>query len=353
MLELGAQTGPGIDGVIARAALDQRQIGTFHHFRVVRGPCVSARNCARASRRARGATSRLSLPPRAAFPSPSRLSAGSEAMADAEAVWALDFDGVICDSCGESSLAAVRAAKELWPTLFDEVPHEVEDRVVADMRIVRPVVETGYENVLLVRLLLEMLRPNRAGQSSAVSQGLTIGDLLQRWEHDIKPRAMKEWGVEKDPLVHLFGDVRDRWIAQDLPSWIAANALYPGTAEALRLSPGEVYIVTTKQTRFVQLILQDMAGISFPVERIFGLGTGPKVEVLQQIQALPHHQGSTFHFVEDRLATLRNVIKTPALDQWNLYLGVWGYNTEEERKAAGEIPRISVVDLDTFCQKLK
>lgn len=26
-------------------------------------------------------------------------------------------------------------------------------------------------------------------------------------------------------------------------------------------------------------------------------------------------------FVEDRLATLRNVIKTPALDKWNLYLG--------------------------------
>ena len=26
-------------------------------------------------------------------------------------------------------------------------------------------------------------------------------------------------------------------------------------------------------------------------------------------------------FVEDRLATLRNVIKDPALDQWNLYLG--------------------------------
>lgn len=26
-------------------------------------------------------------------------------------------------------------------------------------------------------------------------------------------------------------------------------------------------------------------------------------------------------FVEDRLATLQNVVKDPELDQWNLYLG--------------------------------
>lgn len=31
-------------------------------------------------------------------------------------------------------------------------------------------------------------------------------------------------------------------------------------------------------------------------------------------------------FVEDRLATLKNVIKTPELDKWNIYLGRWWGN---------------------------
>jgi hypothetical protein len=33
-------------------------------------------------------------------------------------VWALDFDGVLCDSVGESSLSAFKAAEILWPEIF-------------------------------------------------------------------------------------------------------------------------------------------------------------------------------------------------------------------------------------------
>lgn len=35
-----------------------------------------------------------------------RVSAGSSAGGKEREVWALDFDGVVCDSCGESSLSA-------------------------------------------------------------------------------------------------------------------------------------------------------------------------------------------------------------------------------------------------------
>lgn len=31
---------------------------------------------------------------------------------------ALDFDGVLCDSVGESSLSAWKAAEKLWPEIF-------------------------------------------------------------------------------------------------------------------------------------------------------------------------------------------------------------------------------------------
>ncbi|KAG5565827.1 hypothetical protein RHGRI_001668 [Rhododendron griersonianum] len=58
-------------------------------------------------------------------------------------------------------------------------------------------------------------------------------------------------------------------------------------------------------------------------------------------------------FVEDRLATLKNVIKEPELDGWSLYLGDWGYNTQKERAEAASIPRIHLLQLSDFSKKLK
>ncbi|KAI9107578.1 hypothetical protein K1719_021615 [Acacia pycnantha] len=58
-------------------------------------------------------------------------------------LYALDFDGVLCDSCGESSISAVKAAKVRWPGLFDCVGSATEDWIIDQMHAVRPVVETG------------------------------------------------------------------------------------------------------------------------------------------------------------------------------------------------------------------
>lgn len=92
-------------------------------------------------------------------------------------------------------------------------------------------------------------------------------------------------------------------------------------------------------------------------------------------------------FVEDRLATLKNVIKEPELDGWNLYLGnfsltsyflkitctlssstflslfiqwgclvgavKWGYNTQKEREEAAGISRVQLLEISDFSQKLK
>lgn len=269
-------------------------------------------------------------------------------------VHALDFDGVLCDSCGESSLSAVKAAKLRWPSLFADVSADVEATIFKQMRMVRPVVETGYENVLLVRLLLEMGMPEKRGGESSLSHSLTLPSLLIGWESDVKPAVMREWGEEgrREELVELFGSVRDKWIEEDIDGWIAANGFYPGVADALNKCTSPLYIVTTKQTRFASALLRKLAGVDFPEDKIYGLGSGPKVQVLQQLQSLPEHQGCSFHFVEDRLATLRNVIKTPELNGWNLYLGTWGYNTEAEREEAHQVPRIRVFDIPEFCQYL-
>ncbi|CAN6568169.1 unnamed protein product [Malus baccata var. baccata] len=265
-------------------------------------------------------------------------------------LYALDFDGVLCDSCGESSQSAVKAAKVRWPTLFNGVDSALEDWVLEQMYIVRPVVETGYENLLLVRLLLEMRIPSI--RKSSVAEGLTVEGILEKWS-ELKPVIMAEWGEERDALIHLFGKVRDEWMDEDLKTWIGANRLYPGVPDALRFASSTIYIVTTKQSRFADALLRELAGVTIPPEKIFGLGSGPKVEVLKQIQKKPEHQGLKLHFVEDRLATLKNVIKEPELDGWNLYLGNWGYNTQKEREEAATIPRIQIVELSEFSKKLK
>ncbi|XP_060204953.1 uncharacterized protein LOC132632847 isoform X3 [Lycium barbarum] len=238
-------------------------------------------------------------------------------------LYALDFDGVLCDSCGESSLSAVK---------------------------VRPVVETGYENLLLVRLLLESRIPSI--RKSSVAEGLTVEGILENWAK-IKPIIMAEWDEDRDFLIDLFGKVRDEWMDNDLASWIGANRFYPGVPDALKFASSKLYIVTTKQGRFADALLRGLAGITIPAERIYGLGTGPKVKVLKQLQEMPEHKGLTLHFVEDRLVTLKNVIKEPELDGWNLYLGDWGYNTQKEREEAASISRIRILELSDFSNKLK
>ncbi|XP_071717372.1 uncharacterized protein [Rutidosis leptorrhynchoides] len=265
-------------------------------------------------------------------------------------LYALDFDGVLCDSCGESSISAVKAAKVKWPELFTTVDSSMEDWIVDQMHVVRPVVETGYENLLLVRLLVEIRIPSL--RKSSVADGLTIEGILENWS-GIKPVIMEEWNENREELVDLFGKVRDEWIEKDLATWVGANRFYPGVPDALKFASSQLYIVTTKQGRFADVLLRELAGVTLPPERIYGIGSGPKVEVLKMLQKQAEHQGLTLHFVEDRLATLKNVIKEPELNGWNLYLGDWGYNTQKERDEAATYSRIHLLQLSDFSKKLK
>lgn len=152
--------------------------GARFFSRVVRMSLASAPAAARPRWRA-GSSSRTAPRCRAC-----RLAAAASASSPPSTVLALDFDGVICDSVGESAesglrvrspslaqrvlpgrcrephLPARQAAERQWPALFAEPgARAARARVLADMRLVRPVVETGYENVVQARLLLEGTPP--------------------------------------------------------------------------------------------------------------------------------------------------------------------------------------------------
>lgn len=141
---------------------------------------------------------------------------------DSQIVYALDFDGVICDSVGESSQTALRAGLQLWPDL--PIPVPFPQFMLDAMREIRPVIETGYENILLARLISQTTADN-------VKQKF-IEPVLADWP-SIRDDAMTEWDVTKEQLVEIFGGVRDKWIADDIDAWITANSLYVVTSHIL------------------------------------------------------------------------------------------------------------------------
>lgn len=229
-------------------------------------------------------------------------------------VYALDFDGVICDSAIETGISGWKAACRIW----DDMPVAVPQEMIELFRQARPIIETGYEAILTMRIL---------------HLGEPVETLYKGYADEFR-QLMREAQVDSDDLKKLFGDTRDNWIANDKADWIQQNPLYPGVAEKLsRLDQGsDWYVVTTKQERFVKKIL-NASNIQLSEERIFGLDRNmSKAEVLKNL--LNRHPQQTMHFVEDRLPALLKVRQEPELAQVQLFFAAWGYNCAEDKNQA-------------------
>ena len=161
---------------------------------------------------------------------------------------ALDFDGVVCDSEPESSISGWKHGVELWPDVFSDETQR--DRVLAGLKKVRPVVETGFENTILARALLEEL------------PGHSADDIIANWG-GLMPGLMSRWGLDRAEMVAGYGKIRDDWMEADLAGWLAPNLIYPGVAEACIAAEEsdkcDLYVVTTKQARFASAIMERRA----------------------------------------------------------------------------------------------
>ncbi|MEE4376657.1 MAG: HAD family hydrolase [Candidatus Competibacteraceae bacterium] len=246
-------------------------------------------------------------------------------------IFALDFDGVLCDSASESVVTAWRAGTQIWPDWHGlEPPPDYFNRFLA----LRSLIETGYQTVLLLRLIA-------LGHSDAV---------ISRQFHKLSEQLLEEIHYPAAYLAQIFGTARDEWIERDLPGWLDRQRFYPDVLDNLMNLPPDTewFILTTKQERFAQLLLSQ-AGINVPGERIFGLERNQSKEVtLDYWLRDPNFSGARFHFVEDRLATLLRVVERDRLAAVQLYLASWGYNTEEERLRAQQHPRITVWNSESF-----
>ena len=244
-------------------------------------------------------------------------------------IYALDFDGVICDSAVETAITGWKAAGSLWGDMPKAVPQAMIDR----FRLIRPNIETGYEAILAMRLLyLEE----------------TIESIDSGYDDKIEA-LLKDAQVTVDDLKKLFGETRDAWIANDLADWVNMNPLFAGVATKLRKLGQQCpwYVITTKQERFVKQILKANA-IELADERIFGLDRNmSKVEILKGLSKI--HPNETIYFVEDRLPTLLNVLKNADLASVKPIFALWGYNTAEDKALAVQIA-LTLQQLDGFLE---
>ncbi|MFM2064668.1 MAG: hypothetical protein RLZZ507_4339 [Cyanobacteriota bacterium] len=248
-------------------------------------------------------------------------------------VLALDFDGVICDGLIEYFEVAWRTYCQIWPSVNDTPPDDLALRFYR----LRPVIETGWEMPVLIK---------------ALTEGFSDDKILQEWVN-ITPQILAADNLEAKAVAKKLDGLRDEWIATDLNGWLSLHKFYPGVIERLKMTlvnGVQLFIVTTKEGRFVKQLLQQ-EGIDLPPAAIFGKEVKrPKYETLRELIEKAEHKPVRLWFVEDRLKTLQLVQQQSDLDHVQLFLADWGYNTQPEREAGQNNSRIRVISLSQFSQ---
>lgn len=248
---------------------------------------------------------------------------------DSRPIIALDFDGVLCDSAAETAVSAWRAGRGFWPEWDTPEP---PDAFVRRFVAVRPFLETGYQAVIMMRLVAD-----GAGDAEFAER---LDDHCRAW--------MQRLGVGRQDLVGAFGAARDAWMARDLDDWLARHRFYDGVVERVNRAAqvADVLVLTTKQERFANALMA-AHGVRVPPERVHGLerGVSKEDDLAALLAGMP---GRAVHFVEDRAETLRRVAVLPALSAIHLYYATWGYGTPADLAWAKGTPRVRVWDLDGF-----
>ena len=247
-------------------------------------------------------------------------------------VLAFDFDGVICDGMKEYFQTAWKAYCQIWK--LGNLPSN-EDYESQFYRL-RPVVETGWEMPILVR---------------AIAAGIEEEKIVQDWTA-IATQIVGEDTLKPLEVSAIVDGIRDQWIESDSESWLLEHRFYPDVVERLQAilnSSIQVFIISTKEGRFIKQLLR-RRGIEFPENQVYGKEQKrPKYQILEELKET-FGENTKIWFVEDRLKTLQVVKRHDKLEDVELFLADWGYNTLAERTEARNDDRIHLISLEQFSQ---
>ncbi|WP_017296142.1 HAD family hydrolase [Geminocystis herdmanii] len=245
-----------------------------------------------------------------------------------------DFDGVICDGLREYFYSSKLVYQKIW---FDRSSIEL-DSLQSQFNLLRPMVETGWEMPLLLRVL---------------TWGETPENILENW-YNIKEKAIKILnlqGIKIEIIAKTLDEIREQQIKDDLDRWLSLQEFYAGVKSKLQQLMNrdiKIYIITTKEGKFARKLLEK-EGIYLPENTIFGKEVKrPKYETLRLIIQQEKIEPSQVCFIEDRLEALALVNQQSDLQEVKLFLALWGYNTEKTKLQAQEKPKINLLSLANF-----
>lgn len=244
-------------------------------------------------------------------------------------ILALDFDGVVLDGLVEYFATTKKTYQQIWGD------RAIDDELAPKFYRLRPVIETGWEMPILLRALI---------------LGIEEELILQDWSAVVS-QIMTTEKLDKQVLAQQLDGVRDSWIEKDLKGWLGLHSFFPGVGDRLQQiinSPSKLYIVTTKEGRFAQQLLQQQQ-IDLPRDNIIGKESKrPKYETLRLLRDSVGDSPSIW-FVEDRLKALQQVAQQPDLQPiTQLFLADWGYNIERDREIARQDNQIQLLSLEQF-----
>jgi phosphoglycolate phosphatase-like HAD superfamily hydrolase len=262
--------------------------------------------------------------------------AESAASANFPKILALDFDGVICDGLLEYFESSQRTYQQIWP----QDSASVLAGLAESFYQLRPVVESGWEMPILLRALFLGIEPT---------------SILQNWS-TIAQQILATENLDKQTVMAQLDEVRDHWITEDLSGWLSRHQFYAGVVARLQqilAASIQLYIVTTKEGRFVRQLLQQQ-GLELTEGAIIGKEIKrPKQETLQEILKINAALPPSLWFVEDLLKTLRSVQQQTELQGIQLFLAAWGYNTPKTRMTIAGDCGIRLLSLEQFTQDFK
>ncbi len=247
----------------------------------------------------------------------------------------LDFDGVICDSADETARAGWLAGSIIWP---DWAKHDITPRFIREFRKLRPLLHTGFESIAILK---------------AIEEEYSIPFVKSNY-HFLMRQIFTSTQYNFDELKDIMDRVRSDWIRINERDWLSRHRFFYGFDSFIPAAWKKydaVYILTTKHGRFAKKLL-DYAGIDFDEDFIIGLEKGKdKNESLKELierysEGDDPSDKPEVIFLDDRFLTLEKVLKDPDLSSIKLFMPCWGYNYSEERYAAEEDERISLIELD-------
>jgi hypothetical protein len=273
-----------------------------------------------------------------------------------DSLFLFDFDGVVCNSCDECTVSALRTLKAL--KVMNDAPDYPPEWLFEKMREIRPAIEVGWQIPVLLSVFWEQQQQQQKTTTDVTPIIMSVPEIIADYE-----RLVNEWLSSRKltdiDMIDTFGGVRDKWIREDLNGWLEINTFYPNVPESLNNCRGKAVLVTTKQQRFA-IALCRHAGVtpeSLPDDLIYGLGQYKnKADVIvDQIMTATtaggdpnHYSKENTYFFEDRWPTLAKCLKDERLDGVRLHLCAWGYVTKDELALAEAEPRVTVLGLDEF-----